>query len=229
MKNLAVIALFAILADQDVNAQSSFENLNFEDANPISAGNPDPYLVTAASALPDWSVYDTGVQQTEIIYNGISTGATAVTLVGTADAYVQPIDGNFSVILQGIVPGSSISISQTGLIPAGTQSLLFEAQPVLVPIGGPGPLELLVGTQVVPFAAVESEPGYTVYGANLSAWAGQTERISFLASGGTYSNWELDDISFSTNVVASPEPNIVALSAIGGLLFGARKWLARRS
>jgi hypothetical protein len=38
---------------------------------------------------------------------------------------------------------------------------------------------------------------------------------------------ELDDITFSTTAVA-PEPNIVALTAIGGLLFGARKWFARR-
>jgi hypothetical protein len=45
---------------------------------------------------------------------------------------------------------------------------------------------------------------------------------------GVPSELELDDISFSTNVVASPEPNLVALSAIGGLLFGARKWFPRR-
>jgi hypothetical protein len=51
--------------------------------------------------------------------------------------------------------------------------------------------------------------------------------LEFTANGGYYSSVLLDDISFSTTAVA-PEPNVVALSAIGGLVFGARKWLARR-
>jgi hypothetical protein len=40
-------------------------------------------------------------------------------------------------------------------------------------------------------------------------------------------NWMIDDISFSTNAI-TPEPSIVGLTAIGGLIFGARKWFARR-
>jgi hypothetical protein len=37
----------------------------------------------------------------------------------------------------------------------------------------------------------------------------------------------LDDIAFSPTAV-TPEPSIFGLTAIGGLLFGARKWFARR-
>jgi hypothetical protein len=57
---------------------------------------------------------------------------------------------------------------------------------------------------------------YTVYAANISAWAGDTEQLTFSALEGYAgaNNWLIDDISFSTNAV-TPEPNIVALSAIG--------------
>jgi hypothetical protein len=98
--------------------------------------------------------------------------------------------------------------------------LLFEG------LGEIGVLEVLVGTQIVPFTAVETEPTYTLYGANISAWEGQNEQLTFSALGLTPTSWEIDDISFSTT--PEPEPNILALTAIGGLLFGARKWFARR-
>jgi hypothetical protein len=106
--------------------------------------------------------------------------------------------------------------------------LFFEADPA-GDMAPPGQLELQVGTQVVPFVAVETEPTYTLYGANISAWANDTEPLTFTAmqDNTALNNWEIDDISFSTNAV-SPEPNILALTAIGGLLFGARKRFVRR-
>ena len=84
-----------------------------------------------------------------------------------------------------------------------------------------------MGTQIVPFAAIGSEPNYTLYGANISAWADDTEQITFSAQAVVLglNNWTIDEISFSPT--ALPEPSIVALTAMGGLLFGARKWLAR--
>ncbi len=52
-----------------MQAQSTFQNLDFEDANPVPiVGSPYyPYAVTAASALPGWSVY--------LERNAIRTGA----------------------------------------------------------------------------------------------------------------------------------------------------------
>jgi hypothetical protein len=67
-----------------------------------------------------------------------------------------------------------------------------------------------------------------VYGANIAAWENVVGELEFTADfNGSYNCVLLDDISFSTTAV-SPEPSIVALTAIGGLLFGARKWFARR-
>jgi hypothetical protein len=71
------------------------------------------------------------------------------------------------------------------------------------------------------FFEVAVGPNYTLYGANISAWAGDTEQLSFSALEDTTSglnNWEINDISFSPTV-ATPEPNTLVLTGIGSLLF----------
>jgi hypothetical protein len=143
-----------------------------------------------------------------------SLGATAVTLIGPNSPFGSaPIDGNYSVLLQGGLSASAASISQTGAIPAGTQSLLFEGEP------GSGPLNVLIGTQVVSFAAVGNGPNYVLYDANISAWAGQTEQLTFsaLEDLSRPNNWEIDDISFSPTAI--PEPSPLALTGVGALVF----------
>ena len=213
MRNCFCLA--TVLAALSSQAQGTFQNLNFEQADPMSAGNPlYPEAVTTASALPDWTVTIGGVQQTEVFYDAPSLGGPAVMLVGPGnDPGFAPIDGYYSVLLQGTFSSSLPAISQTGLIPAGTQSLFFEAQ------AGIEGLDVLVGTQSVPITAVGTGPNYTLYGATISAWAGQTEQLTFAAQESTagLNNWVLDDISFSPQAV--PEPNPLALTGVGALLF----------
>jgi len=200
------VALLAVLSAQ---AQGTFQNLNFEEANPvIVVGSPYyPYGVTAASALPYWTVTIGGVQQTQITENDPATGSTWVMLCGPNSQFgFAPLDA------------ATAAISQTGLIPSTAQTLLVD-----VAAFGNGPFNISIGNQNLALTTVATDPNYTVFGANISAWAGQTEQLTISVpefSG----NFEFDDISFS-NV---PEPSIVALTAIGGLLFGARKWFARR-
>jgi PEP-CTERM motif len=221
---LSVVLLAALSAQ----AQGTFQNLNFGQADPLSAGNPNnPNSVTAASALPYWTVTYGGVQQTDINYNYPSTGAPLVTLLGPGDVWFNPPpDGTYYVLLQGgVEPFVPASISQTGLIPAGMQSLLFEA-----PLGTPsGQLEVLVGTQSLALTDEGTGPGYTMYGANISAWAGQTEDLTFsaLTSNSGENNWEISDISFSPNAV--PEPSTWALLLMAGAAFGVRRWRSKGS
>jgi hypothetical protein len=223
MKALFVHILSAIaLANVSLaRAQGTFGNLNFEEANivPIVGSPLYPYAVTVANALPDWTVDYGAVQQTQILYNNPSLGATAVTLLASSyPGSAGPIiDGNYSVFLQGgLFNGAqaNASISQTGQIPAGTQSLLFDVGNL-----GNGLLpEVFVGNDLLNLFPIGGGQGvstsYTIYGANISAWAGQTEQLTFSSPA---ENVLLDDISFSTSVV--PEPGPVALTAIGGLLF----------
>ena len=213
MKKLTSGILTAFSTILSLQAQGTFQNLNFELADPVSSG--DPSEVTAASAFPFWTVTIGGVLQSQVSYNGGSLGAPEVTLLGPPPPPPgnPVIDGNYSVLLTGSGVPSLPAISQTGLIPAGTQSLLFEAAP------GLGTLDVLVGSQIVPITAVGSGANYTLYGANISAWADDTEELTFSAQDTTsgLNNWVIDDISFSTQAV--PEPNPFALTGVGGLLF----------
>jgi hypothetical protein len=224
MKTRLITALVFSIVSAKIIAQGTFQNLNFEQANPVMAnGGPYyPYGVTAASALPYWTVDVGGVQQTSIPENAPSLGAPQVTLISSAYMFPPPIDGNYSVLLEGSDGPGLPAISQTGLIPAGSQSLLFEAQP------GSAALEVLVGSQVVPFSAVGTGVNYTLYGANISAWAGDTEELTFSAQESTVglNNWLIDDISFSTQTV--PEPSPLALTGVGGLLFAVYRRFAHK-
>jgi hypothetical protein len=217
------VVFFAVLS---AKAQGTFQNLNFEQADPvIVVGSPsNPYEVTAASALPDWTVTIGGVQQTQMSENSPSLGGPLVMLAGPGDAFgFPPIDGNYSVLLQGTFSSSLPAISQTGLIPAGTQSLYFEADP------GITGLNVLIGGQTVPFGPVGGGANYTLYGANISAWAGQTEQLTFAAQESTMglNNWELDDISFSTQSV--PEPSPLMLTGVGAFVFALyRRYAPKR-
>ena len=225
LMTIHTLAVVGLASSVVARAQGTFQNLDFEQANivPIVGSPLYPYAVTVANALPYWSVFYGNVEQSQITFNDPSLGATAVTLYTTG---YPVIEGNYSVLLQGGVTLSrgaetpaAASISQTGLIPAGTQSLLFETEL------GYELLDVYIGSQNVPLTAVRSGPNYTLYGTDISAWAGQTEQLTFSApSSGVLNDWLLDDISFS----AVPEPGMVALSAMSGLLFGARKCFARR-
>jgi hypothetical protein len=203
-----------------IHAQGTFQNLNFESANP---GTTFSFGVPVSSALPGWTVTIGGVQQTDVGVNTFSTGAPAVSLIAPGGP-VPAIDGNYSVFLTGSTAVSSIS--QSGLIPSGMESLFFDAQQGTGG-GGNGTLSLMVGNQTVPITPVETESGYTVYGANISAWAGDPEQLTFSASEATsgLNNWTLDDISFSPT--ATPEPNTLALIVMGGAAFAVRQWRKR--
>jgi hypothetical protein len=205
-----------------VRAQS-FQNLSFEDANPvIDSSSPNyPYAVTTASALPYWAATIGGVQQADVIYNNPSTGVPQITLISMPVVFVPngPIDGSYSVFLQG-TSTYTVSISQTGLIPTGTQSLFLD-----VGTGYFGALNVLVGTQSVPLSIVGSGPNNsTMYGGNLSAWPEQPEPLTISVASGHY---EIDDISFSQTAI-TPEPSPLILTGIGGLIFALHRRFRRR-
>jgi len=67
-----------------------------------------------------------------------------------------------------------------------------------------------------------SGQSYTLYGADISAYAGQSGQLQFtdVYSGQGLNGIELDDITFST----IPEPSTLALLFMGGMAFGVRSW-----
>jgi hypothetical protein len=235
-----VLLRFLLLATLSAQAQGTFQDLDFESAT-VTASGVEPYgtFVQIGSALPGWTTYLGTQQVTEVGYNSPANSTASITLIGptwnSADTAqyigVGIIDGNYSVDLQtGANPLSptpptvNASIEQNGMVPSTAQSIQFEAAettPLSVSFNGNALTPIALSSGVFSADGVF----YTLYGANISAYAGQTGELNFTAVGsGNYV--VLDDISFSSNSV--PEPSIVELTAIGGLLFGARKWFARR-
>jgi|SRR5579862_5206846 len=202
-----------------------FINLDFEQAYivPDTSSPYYPYAVDASQAIPGWT--PVGFLSPDILYNDISLGATSITLCGVNSMFSPPpLDGQFSIDLYGGTegPASGASISQTGTVPVGAESIRFIAQGVAQPAGGP--LLVSLGGHNIPYSAVSTGPNYTVYAGDISAFAGQTEQLTFTAPQGVNNYWELDDIQFSSTQV--PEPSSWSLLALGSLLMG--RWMKRR-
>jgi len=225
--SLGIVVL--LMVTPHVIAQG-FANLNFEFAN-IPNGTSTGSLIPIADALPHWFAYYNSATfglepTTQMAYDGISTGGPVISILDENNPgapYFDPLQGSYSALLFGGV-GFSSSISQTGTITAGTQSLLmdawsYDASPIVVINGGP--------INMIP---LQTFANYTLFGGTVpAADVGPSVTLSFTepspATGGP-SEFELDNISFSQTAV--PEPSIAALAAMGGLLFGGRKWFARR-
>jgi hypothetical protein len=223
-------------------SQGTFQDLDFESASVASspAGLYPPTFVPIASAMPGWAAYLGAEQQTQVLYNYPTLSTASVCLIGptwnsSGGGVFLPIgiiDGNYSVVVQsgvnpnevGYVPENA-SISQTGTVPATAQSLEFEATAV-------GPFSVsFAGNTLSPIALSSSvgEDGQpvTLYDANISAWAGDTGPLEFTADYTVNDPFiVLDDITFSPNPV-TPEPAVLPLTALGGIVFAARKRLAR--
>jgi hypothetical protein len=79
-----------------------FQNLNFEAAT-IPPSTPVGTLVPTLEALPGWTAYftagGTSYFQTQVDYDGISTGGGVISLVDAKAA--NPLQGNYSAYLFG--------------------------------------------------------------------------------------------------------------------------------
>lgn len=220
--SIALVSAF-LASSQSVNSQGTFQNLNFESAN-LLGYSPGDYVPISA-ALPGWNAYFTSgattYPQVQINYDGISTGGNLISLVD-AKAWT-PIQGNYSAFLFG-GEGLSASISQTGTLPVGTESIRMYAWSF-----GPSPVVAING-QPISMSPLQTFANYTLYGGDISSYSGQvTLSITEPAPAiGGPSELELDNISFSTTAVA-PEPSPLALTAVGGILFALyRRFVPKR-
>jgi hypothetical protein len=89
-----------------------------------------------------------------------------------------------------------------------------------------------VGGQTVNMTPLQAFPSYTLYGGNISAWAGHgatlsiTEELPDGLPGQSPSVLELDNIFFSTQSV--PEPGPAMLTGIGALVFSLFRRIIKR-
>jgi PEP-CTERM motif len=196
----------------------SFANLNFESATVVS-NNPAFGFLDWSLALPSWS-HSAGPDTGAVYYSSTHVGLTPWFLLVSANSRPDSLlQGNFSVSFangfgnsNGTGPLLGSYLSQTGLVPANTQSIRLQAKgPVAVSLGG-------INIPLVPLGGNE-------FGANVSSFAGSITELKLLnASTTSQDPVVFDNIRFS-NVAVVPEPAGAWLMGAGLL---AVMWRRRR-
>ncbi len=215
MKTKLFILIWLQVSVVMVQAQG-FVNLNFESAT-FTAGRLGG-TVSATNAIPGWIPYYDGFADTYIVSNGYSLGGPVINIYGTNNPVsYPPVQGKYFMFLQGGSVGGahSAAIGQTGLIPFSAQSLIF--------LGSIGGMQITFNNQALSFAVIGTTGSYTIYGADISSYAGQTGEILFRTPAQT--GGILDNIQFST--VAVPEPGVWSLLGLSALLVGGWRWKNR--
>lgn len=219
--------LLAMLLPIAAHCQGTFQNLDFEAATDL----PPSTGVAASIGLPGWicNTFSGGYPSSPIGNDMISPGYVSI-LSHRGYFGTNCIEGNYGVFLMGLYfishppigEDSTIqfnpSISQTGLVPDLAQSIFFKART------GAGTLLVSLDGQNIPFNALDAGANYTLYGGDISAFAGQTVPLQFLvqSDAANLSGWNIDSISFSIQPV--PEPSTLALLAgLSGLLLASQR------
>lgn len=218
MKTTKSIAVVLGISASVFSAQSQdFVNLDFEGATiaPTPVGG-SAYPADPTQCFPGWTV---GGANTVVSYNDLSIGAPAVDLMGPNFpnfAGYTPLQGSYSVLLQYFnIGGGPPTLSQTGMIPAGTQSINF--------LVGSGESDAVVTLNGVNIPLVQISAGELA--GNISTFANTEALLTFstMTGGPGGDSLYFDDIQFSASPV--PEPNSFGLFALGGLFVA---WLHSR-
>ena len=213
--------LLVVVAVSNLHAQGTFQNLDFESATPPFTP-VSPNLVSITNALPGWTSYYQGNPINGVWYNNRPLDEAGTALYDPASPSLRPIQGNYSVLLIGSTVLSPVTsaaaIGQTGQIPITALSLQYFATLDVSAVTFNG--------QPIPTFKISDGAGYSIFGGDISSYAGQTGELRFTAYPSAYPfayYTVLDNIQFSNQAV--PEPGVLALSVVGGLLLG---WRLRR-
>ena len=177
-------------------------------------------MVEASIALRGWTTYRQFYSSTTILYDEGTAGSPSISIhdASSSVTFLHVLQGRYTTFLQIASSGVHPAIGQVGTIPANAQSVRFFAN---------GAISVSFGGQPLPVTALETTPNYTIYGADVSAFAGQTRELLFQPEYPAFLGYynygsSLDNIFFSPEPV--PEPGTVALFTLGVLvLLGVRR------
>jgi len=213
----SILVLAGLMHGVTVASAATFHNLDFESAvEPLG-----PFFAPIAKAMPGWHAYIGGAELTEVLFDSATGGAPFVGLYSPAVGVIQ---GNYTAVL-GPSAMTSVSLSQTGVVPGDTESLRFLVQVS----SGPRSMSLdnlfgvFVNDQRLPLVPLRNETAGSVFGADLSSFAGTDVTLKFSCFAvGQPNGALLDSISFSSEPI--PEPSILALMGLSGALLCHRLW-----
>jgi hypothetical protein len=216
-------ALMACVLSLQIGTQAKdFSNLDFEDAiQPLV--NEGSSGVSVTNALPGWTSYSDDIRCDRILYNTMTLGGGSIDLFGPGS--LAPIlHGDYMVVMQGpgYVLGGSFALGQTGQIPVESKSLQFWS---VSPVG----IKVSFNKQLLQYIPIENDANYTVYGVDISQFAGQTGELLFTAPPQTGAT--IDNIQFSSEPLIVPEPGTLTLFAMGAFALAgtrARQLVLRR-
>jgi hypothetical protein len=220
-KLLLIVAFIHVLSWENAAHCADFQNLNFESATFVPIPN-DPYdRVYLSSALPFWTGYVGADQTNAVLHNNFFLGSSGISIQGPTNSSFPVLEGSLTPMLQAGTDNLGnpmpVALSQTGLVPLDSRSLLFRANASV--FGGPNPFVVTLDGETLSMTPVAVTGDlYTLYGGDVSAYAGQTLELRFTALPFTSAgyNFFLDAIEFSPNPV--PEPSTFALLAMAGIV-----------
>lgn len=214
-------------------AQGTFQNLDFEAASlPSVPAGQSGGLVPIGSSLPGWTAsrgtLSGPVSITQVLHNNYTLSQPNVSILGPvwADPLfggVSIIEGQYTALVQAGSAGGNLfssSIAQVGTVPIG--ALYVEMKVDDNASGGSAYFAVSFAGQNIAMNPIGAGPHYTLYGGNISGFAGQSGELRFTALplGNASTTIGLDSIVFST----VPEPGTWALLWLGGALL----WCATR-
>lgn len=205
-----MVALVAALSWQ-ASSQGTFQNLDFESATLVPIPG-DPFgRVQFGPGFPGWTGYIGDEPQTIVDHNSRLISQPGIAIMGPDFPSANLFQGHYFAELY-TTPGVLVSpaLAQTGTVPTTAQSIRFYGGAQDVPF-------ILFAGQSIPLSVLGSTATYTIWGGDISAFAGQLGELRFQGSR------RFDNISFSD--LAIPEPSAFGLFALGGLLLG---WQLRR-
>jgi hypothetical protein len=236
MKPMPIICLIVVSHQLSPNGYAQgFVNLGFETTTITSTnfGGGTRYVAT----VPGWSWSPLGNfvngDTNTVAYNDIALDAPAVTLQGTNSQFGYPaIQGQYSILLQGgsfAVPSTSYAaIWQTGQIPVTAESLMYWGGRGSFNGQSQGALQVSFNGQSLTPVAISTTANYTVWGIDISAYAGQTGELRFTKPWLPTNDSDgvlLDNIQFSSSPI--PEPSAFSLCGVSLLLFLGIRQLTR--
>ena len=208
--------LTTLLIGTTVGFSQGFVNLNFENAtfvsDPLSGYYPS--AVYASNAISGWTAYVAGSPVADIFSNNVYLSGGCVTIVGTNWIFPR-IQGDYFIWLVGDHDSqylNSAAIGQTAQIPLTARSLTFW--------GNVGLSDVSFNGQITGLSVIGSTANYNIYGANISAFAGQTGQLLFTTIPGGVDM--IDNIQFSDSPI--PEPSDISLIGFVLAVYDICRW-----
>ena len=213
------VVLLLLLSWQPCARCAVFVNLDFESVVQPLVIDPTLNSAPISTALPGWQLLTGSASLDYVYYNDVTlTPYAGASLYSAGNSIGTVIDGQYTITLNsgllrvpGPLLGVSSAISQTGLVPAGSRSILLK--------GGGGPFSVSLNGQQIPMVPIAAQPHFTLFAGDVSPFSGSDAQLSIAVHYdgnwplGQYHFFSVDDIQFSPNPV--PEPSVFAVLALG--------------